>query len=502
MKKIFILAIAAFMSVTIQAQQKEIVSKEFWQQNPNLETVKSALNRFDFKEIQGSEDPVFLALNNNASFETIKFLIDQPGVNLSRTIHEGRIMLHQAVTVGNVEVTDYLLTKGSNMHFIDANGHTPLSFAAFAGKLRPEIVDVFLKHGLDIHKKYEKKDNANLLLLGVCYDKNLELTDYFISKGLDINATDDNGKGAFFYASKIGDVSILKELVKRGVAYKNDAFIAAAQGTYKSATSIDTYQYLIEELKLDPKNVEEKGQTLLHLVTKKQNQEEVVPYLIAKGVNASKVDKENNTAFMNASAGKSVNVVKALLPYVKDINAVNATGETALLKAVKTASGEIVEFLVANGANVNVTDENGNNLAYVLVDSYRTPRFARGGNESANKKDDFLTKLEVLRSKGIDFSKEFKNKNTVYHLAADKNDLNLLKKLATVTVDLNTQNNEGMTALHKAALVAKDDAVLKYLLSLGAKKEVETEFGETAYDLAKENEFLAKNNVSVEFLKG
>jgi len=227
MKKIFIIASLAFMSLTIQAQQK-IVSKEFWQSNPDLKGIKAELNGFSFKDIQGSEDPILLAMNSNASFEVVKFLIDQPEVNLQRTIHEGRILLHQAVHSGNIEVADYLLTKGSDMHFIDANGHTPLTFAAFAGKLTPEMVDVFIKHGLDIHKKYEKKDHANLLLLGVCYDKDLVLTDYLISKGLNLNDTDNKGKGAFFYASKVGDVSILKELVNKGVAYDDSALAAAA----------------------------------------------------------------------------------------------------------------------------------------------------------------------------------------------------------------------------------------------------------------------------------
>lgn len=258
---------------------------------------------------------------------------------------------------------------------------------------------------------------------------------------------------------------------------------------------------MVDELKLDPKIIIDKGQTVLHLVTKKQNQDKVVSYLLSKGIDASKVDDENNTAFINASAGKSLPVVQALYPYVKNINAKSNKGETALLNAVKNATGEVVEFLIANGADVNVVDEKGNGLAYVLIDSFRTPRFGRGGNEPATKKDDFLTKLEALQSKGIDFSKTFTDNNTIYHLAADKNDLNLLKKIAVVKVDLNKQNSEGMTALHKAALIAKDDAVLRYLVSLGAKKDLQTEFGETAYDLAKENEFLAKNNVSVEFLK-
>ncbi len=76
-----------------------------------------------------------------------------------------------------------------------------------------------------------------------------------------------------------------------------------------------------------------------------------------------------------------------------------------------------------------------------------------------------------------------------------------MKKLSDLKIDVNSANKENMTPLHKAALVAKDDQVLKYLVSLGANKSIKTEFDETAYDLASENESLKNNNVSIDFLK-
>lgn len=521
MKK-FIFSIMLCATLISNAQEKSLLTDQnFWKSNPTLTEVKAEVSKgFDFENVEGSNDPVFQAINNNASLDVIKYLIDQPGVNLSRTIHEGRIYLHTSVSKGLPEITDYLIKKGSDINFIDANGHTAATFSGFNGTLKVDVLDVLIKNGLDPLKEYETKDNADLLLLSIGYDKDFQITDYLLKNGASLSSTDKNGNGIFFYASRIGNVDILKELVKRGVKYDDTALIAAAQGTYRSANKADTYQYLVDGLKLNPKATTPQGQTLLHLVTKKnQNQDEVIAYLLSKGVDASIVDKEGNTAFINAAGGKSIEAVKVLFPFVKDINAKNNDDETALLNAVKSSTGEVVEFLIRNGADIHATDKDGNGAVYLLVDSYRAPR-GRGGfggapqagntqgrapqgqaNPAVQQQDDFAIKLNALQAKGLDFTKTFKDGKTVFHVAADKGDVNILKKLAGVKADINAQDKDGNTALHKAALVAKNDEALKYLVSLGADKSIRTEFGETAYDLAKENEILAKNNVSTEFLK-
>ena len=52
-----------------------------------------------------------------------------------------------------------------------------------------------------------------------------------------------------------------------------------------------------------------------------------------------------------------------------------------------------------------------------------------------------------------------------------------------------------------SAMTVKDDKVLKYLLSIGADKSIRTDFNETVFDLASENELLQSKNVNIEFLK-
>jgi ankyrin repeat protein len=150
----------------------------------------------------------------------------------------------------------------------------------------------------------------------------------------------------------------------------------------------------------------------------------------------------------------------------------------------------VVEYLLSRGASVNTTDAKGNNLVYYLFESYN-PRQAK----------EFEPKLRLLQTKGLNFLAPQKDGSTVYHLAVVKNDMSLLKLVQGFGADVNARNSEGLTALHKAAMMSKDDNILQFLVSIGAKKDLKTAFDETAYDLAHENELLTKQKISVDFLK-
>ena len=491
MKKIIFTAILS-ASLFVNAQQNKLLDANFWKTSPDLATVKSEiekgnnpteLNQFAF-------DPTVLAINNNASNEVAKYLIDLPGNGVNKITHDSRSYLHWAAYKGNAELVEYLIAKGSDINLEDSHAATPIAFASGTGVVNAATYDAFFKAGIDPKKKY---DGASLLLLAIPNDKDLTTTNYLVSKGLSLKDVDKNGYTAFDYAARAGNIAQLKTLVEKGVKYTDNAIISAALGMRRAANPIEVYKYLVEDLKLKPTVTNSNGQTVLHILARKEKQSEIVQYFINKGVDVNKADKDGNTAFILASEGKDPELLQTLLPKVKNINAVNLKGESALTQAVKNSSAEIVSFLISKGADINVNDNKGNNLAFYLVDSFKPA--------SASQKDDFADKLNVLKSKGINFATPQKDGNTVFHTAVIKNNVELLKKLEGLNVDINAKNKEGFTALQKSAMVAKDDAVLKYLVAAGAKKEIKTEFDETAYDLAKENEVLKKNNISVEFLK-
>ena len=141
-----------------------------------------------------------------------------------------------------------------------------------------------------------------------------------------------------------------------------------------------------------------------------------------------------------------------------------------------------------NKANINVKDKEKNTLSYYLINSFKE-----------NKPEVFDAKLKVLEKNGLIVNQLQNSKNTLIHIATQKNNLALLQRLSTFKIDVNAINKENLSALQIAVMKGKNYKIIKYLLSIGADKNVKTDFNESIYDLASENELLKKYNLN--FLK-
>lgn len=489
--KYLLTVLIAFGSLLATAQTNIFLDRAYWKTAPTVVSIQEQIQKGNNPaELNGaSYDPVVLAISEKAPIESIKFLLSQKGNDVNKLTHDGRTYIFWSASAGNTELMEYLLKNGAKVDLIDDHGASPVNFAAGSGQTNTKVYDLLINKDADL-KKDVNEDGANALLLSAGADKDFALLNYFTSKGLDIHSTDENGNTIFNYVARAGRIDVLKKLIERGVKYNDNAFILASQGGRGGANTIELYQFL-ESLKLNPALVDKNGQTALHGVARRDKQSEIIKYFISKGVDVNKADNDGNTAIMIAAASnRDLAAIELLATSVKDINLKNKAGLSALAFAVRGNSPEVVALLIAKGADVNVVDANGDNLAYYLIQSYTAQNAAA-----------FDAKMKMLEEKGLNLAVAQKNGNTLYHLAVAKNDLGLLRKIESLSIDKNAKNKEGYTALHKAAMGAKDDSIIKYLLSVGAKKDAKTEFDETAYDLADENEFLSKNKVSIDFLK-
>ncbi|PZP51530.1 MAG: hypothetical protein DI598_03040 [Pseudopedobacter saltans] len=508
MKNILFFFIAALLANNSFAQfgQQEpnknpLLNADYWEKKPTVATVQATIaeGNSPTDKTRSNFDVVYTGILNGASLDVVKYLVEQNHIDVNTQGHEKLTYVHAAASRGNVDVLNYLLTKGAKLDVETDFGMTPIVMAVSRAQSNPDIYEAFFKKGVNPKAKYT--GGANLLLLGISGDKDLKLTTYLISQGLSLKDTDNYGKTAFDYAAKSGNIELLKTLDAKGVKHTGNALFMAAGGGGRrmgKPVSVEVFKYLVDDLKIAPNANDKEGQIILHPLVKQEGQDEAINYFLGKGLDINQTDKEGNTVFMAATGTKNVQLITALLPKVKNINAINMAGESALSNAVKGGSVETIELLVKSGADIKVRDKKGQNLAYVLISSHRA---GRGGFNRGGANDDTAEKLQLLKSKGLNIVELPEDHNSLYHIAASKSDLVALKALENLGLDINAKNNEGATALHKAALVSKNDQTLQYLVSSGADKTIKDEMGETAYDLAKENEYLRKANVSVEFLK-
>lgn len=484
------LLLSLLVVATASAQKKNtLLDAAFWKSNPTVENVRDEiLKGNDPAEFDANAfDPVVLAINNGASNQVIKFLLQQKGNEGTQKItHDGRTFLHWATSRNNVELVGLLIEKGFDVNLKDQNGNTPLVYGSINGLNDPAIFDMFFAAGIDPKARYT--NGATLMHISIASANDMTLPEYLVKKGLSLTETDQNGATVFDYAARTGKVANMRELVKRGVKPTDYALIVAAQGPRRSANTIEVFQYLLDDVKLNPNATNHEDENALHFVARKPNQDAIVAYLMQKGVNTNQVDKQGNTPLIRAASQKNLTVVKMLAEKTQNLNHVNAKGESALTVAVRSSSSAVVDYLLSKGAKPLI-DREEKNLAYHLVQSYRA-----GDSE-------FIAKMNLLEQNGVDFTTPQKDGSTLYHVAVAKQDIALLDALKKFGINLNAIDKDGMTALHKAAMIAKDDKILKYLMAGGANPSIKTEFDETAFDLARENELLSKNKISIDFLK-
>lgn len=467
------------------------LNASFWQTNPDVNAVKAEIAKgHSTTEMNANSfDPVVMAINAGAPNETILYMIEQGGNDVNKLTHDSRTYIFWAASRGNTEVMKYVLSKGAKTDLQDSHGASPLTFAAGGGQKNTAVYDLLIANGVDL-KKDVNHDGANALLLTVGNDSDGTLTTYFQSKGLSLTSTDSEGNTAFNYAARAGNMEGMKKLLAKGVKFTDNAMVMAAMGSRRGSNGIEVFKYL-ESLGIKPAAVNKTGNNALHYLVRRPGQAALIKYFLGNGANVNQANEEGNTVFMNAAASNSeLATIELLALSVKDINAANKAGATALALAVRGNSPEVVQYLIGKGANLHTVDAKGNNLAYYLIESYNPRQAAQ-----------FEPKLKLLQEKGLKLASPQQDGNTLYHLAAAANDLELLKLVAPLGADVNAKNKEGVTALHKAAMISRNDAILRFLLSAGANKEAKTEFNETAYDLARENDFLKKATISVDFLK-
>ena len=484
-----------FSNVT--AQEKNILhNRDFWKTNPSINQVDSCikagnspseLDKFAF-------DATSWAIIEDNSDEIVKYLMSMEGNDVNKKTHDGRTYIFWAMYRNNLDLMNYLVKSGAKTDIIDSHGYSLMNFGAVTGQLNTKLYDFCLENGANI-KKQKNNDGANPLLLVSPFMEDENLITYFAEKGIDINETDNNGNGIFNYSAKRGNQKIMDLLIKKGINYKenpisnSNAMIFASYGTRKFQNTLETYKYL-DSIGVDPKVVTKDGETPLQNIAFKVKDLEIFNYFIQNGASVDQTNSDGNNALINACYYNESSVISLLLKHTNNINQQNLEGKSALTNAVSRNTIENIKLLIDKGCDIDVKDNNGNGLLYYAI------KYSQ-----KSKMNVFNEKFDYLINKGLNPKTHNNKGENLYHVAIEKNNMEIIKKIGDYNININTVNKDGMTALHIAAMKANNSDIMRLLSEKGADITSKTNFGETAFDLASENELLIKSKTKLDFLK-
>jgi ankyrin len=256
--------------------------------------------------IPGDMTPLMFAAREG-HVEAARLLLDA-GAEVNAADRNGITPLFMAIDNNRIPAARLLVERGADIHATDWYGRTPL-FAA-VGIRNVDLHYVTFEHMLTPADRAAVLDFIALLLdrgadPDVRVGEVVPLRSWMYLLGGSLAWVDFTGLTPFLLASLSGDVSTMRLLLERGA----DPHIETFGGT--------------------------------------------TALMAAAGVNwvVNQTYDEGEPALLEA--------VKLCLELGMDVNASNSMGLTALMGAANRGSDAIIEFLVANGARLDATDDEG-----------------------------------------------------------------------------------------------------------------------------------------------
>lgn len=151
------------------------------------------------------------------SIELIKFLLDQPQIDLYSKDVNGDTILHKCVRQKEPKAVKYLVEEKKMKLDLNNNlGQTPLFLSVFDKNM--DMFEYLISKGADVNAKTNK--NETLLFYAVGGNK-LDIVEYLVEKqGMDVNARDKEMNTPIFSSVKLPNVKIMKYLIKKGADVK------------------------------------------------------------------------------------------------------------------------------------------------------------------------------------------------------------------------------------------------------------------------------------------
>ncbi|XP_053322889.1 transient receptor potential cation channel subfamily A member 1 [Spea bombifrons] len=389
--------------------------------------------------------------------------------NVNYTDNEKSSPLHIAVQNGGLEIVKALVSYGAKVDLKQNDNATALHFAATQGAT--QIVKFMISSYTGDKKIVDLPDGNNETPLhkSALFD-HVELAQYLISMGANIDAEDDEMRTPLLLATSCSAWNIVNLLLCKGANVKltdnygrNFLHLAVLQpGGLKN---INNECLQMENIKALVSDEDSEGCTPLHYACR-QGVPNSINNLLGLNVSLYSKSKNKRSALHFAACYGRINTCQRLLRFVSDTRLLNdgdEKGMTPLHLAAESGHEKIVFLLLKRGALLLSDHRGWTALHYAAFGGYTRT-------------------IKVLLDTSIGLiDKADKEKNTALHLAAleghAKAVILLLDSGAAITMNIN-----GASFIHEAIRHGRKDVVQAAIQS-DRWEEVLSEFSlESSYE--------------------
>ena len=480
----------------------------------------------------------------------IRFLLDN-GFNINHKNNSGRTIFQNVARMGNNKIFQIFMKYNADFNIKDSHGKTVLFDAVEGGNL--DILKDVINNTNNLNILDE--NHQNVLFSAVIKD-DISLATELILNGINVNFLDKDGQNVLFNAILQGakNLPLIELLIKKGINlnivdnyHKNliDEILYVfdlqknppkeLDGKYKIVTEEKEYLplgFLFLEHGLEIDKIDESGKTILQKAVENKNftnaefllncgadvnicdefeknivhkeilkgysNYKMIDFLVSHGANIDARDldekgivddiieiiaiikgfKKPNTFFSNEIKydEKYDILLKKVLTYRPNIERQRLDGTNILFDMVMYNDFETLKTIINYGINLNIKDKRGYTpLIYMVEEGLKI--------SDKKEKDSFIERLIYFLKYRVNIDAQDNDGRTVIHKAVIANDLVVLEKLLTKKADLSIRDIHGRTALHHTQWHG-NYKIARWLIAAGADMNLPDNSGFTLLNYA------------------
>ena len=421
--------------------------------------------------MEGIREPDIVVAAREGRFNDIYILCTRFAeyVNVDAQDRYGNTTLMYVVMKNYLGMVQYLIGQHANVNAKDKFGRTSLMFAAVGGNQK--IIETLIDKGAYVNTKDKFGRTA---LMFAARSGNLRAMRTLIDKGAEVNEKNQFGRTALMYAARSGNLRAMQTLIDKGANVNaTDKFGYTVLNSAIWGRDQKTVQYLIDNgVEVNAKDNYD-NYLLKDVKSGKVSSQKAAQYLIKRDVEEvnAVVDKYGKTELMRAVENRNMKTVQYLINNGANVNLKDKFGRTVLNYAIWERDQETVQTLIDNGANVNATDKFGRTvLNYAIWE---------GDQETVQTLiDKYHAKVNVKDNDGNGLLERVENGEVSSRAAA--------QFLIDRDAEVNAVVDEYGTTELMRAVENRNMKTVQYLINSGANVNATDKFGRTSLMFAAE----------------